>query len=409
MKNYHYHGINQKGNKLQGMIVAVSKSEAAMKLLSMGIRPHHIRMETDSGIKYPALDNFFIKNKIPLDELSLFFSQLYSIARSNIPMIDGLRSICSTHSNKKFVLILQNIIFNLESGFSITDAFHSYQSIFGGYPISLIAMGEKTSNMAYAFEQIKNHYEEEIKTRRQIWQAIRYPLVVMFFIIVAVLIVNWVVVPSFQQFFSAFSAKLPWQTQVLMQSSYFFMHHSHFLLLAILVALGAIRYANTKVSGKLFFDRLKFHIPFVGGILAKIWVCRFCLQLANALHAQVPMLSAIQTISSVSDNQFFTSEIDKIRTRIELGESFALAIKHSALFEPLVIQMILMGEQTGTLAEALEGVVAYYQKEIQYRVSELSGRMEPILITFVAGFVLLLALGVFLPMWDISSVALGKY
>ncbi len=409
MKNYHYHGINQKGNKLQGMIVAVSKSEAAMKLLSMGIRPHHIRMETDNGIKYPALDNFFIKNKIPLDELSLFFSQLYSVARSNIPMIDGLRSICATHSNKKFVLILQNIIFNLESGFSITDAFHSYQSIFGGYPISLIAMGEKTSNIAYAFEQIKNHYEEEVKTKRQIWQAIRYPIVVMFFILVAVLIINWVVVPSFQQFFSAFSAKLPWPTQILIQSSYFFVHYSYFLLLVILGILGAVRYANTTKAGKLFLDKLKFHIPFVGNILSKIWVYRFCLQLANALHAQIPMLSAIQTISSASDNQFFSNEIDKIRVRIELGEPFAFAIKHSILFEPLLIQMISMGEQTGTLAEALEGVAVYYQKEIQYHMNELSGRMEPILITCVAGFVLLLALGVFLPMWDISSVALGKY
>lgn len=390
------------------MIVAASKSDAATKLLSMGIRPHHIRVEAENNVKY-SLAGIFIKDKIPLDELSLFFSQLYSVARSNIPIIDGLRSICGTHRNKKFVAVLQNIIFNLESGFSITDAFHSHQFVFGGYPISLIAMAEKTSNIAYAFEQIKNHYEEEIKTRRQVWQAIRYPLLVIFFIIVAVLIVNWVVVPSFQQFFSAFSAKLPWPTQMLMQSSYFFMHYSHFLLLLIFVALGAIHYANTKVCGKLFFDRLKFHAPFVGVILAKIWVCRFCMQLANALRAQVPMLSAIQTISSVSDNQFFVGEIDKIRTRIELGESFALAIKHSDLFEPLVIQMVIMGEQTGALSEALEGVSVYYQKEIEYRVSELSGRMEPILITFVASFVLLLALGVFLPMWDISSVALGKY
>lgn len=409
MKNYHYQGTNQKSNKLQGIIIAESKSDAATKLLSMGIKPHHIRMEIENPIQELFLHKIWIKDKVPFEQLSLFFSQLYSVARSNIPMIDGLRSISETHSNKQFVLVLQNIIFNLESGFSITDAFHSYQHIFGGYPISLIAIGEKTSNISYAFEQIKNHYEEEIKTRRQMWQAVRYPMVVMLFIIIAVLIVNWFVVPSFSKFFSAFSAELPWPTQILMQSSYFFTHYSHLLFVVLLAVFGALSYANTTASGKLFIDKLKFRIPFVGVILNKIWVYRFCDQLANALRAQIPILSAIQTISAVSDNQFFASEIDKIRVKVELGESFALAIKHSSLFEPLIVQMVMMGEQTGTLADALQEIATYYQKEIQYRVSELSGRMEPILITIVAGFVLVLALGVFLPMWDISSVALGKY
>lgn len=408
MKKYHYIGLTQENNKLDGFIDAASKVEAAKMLMQKGISPIQIRFKLKRTSMGDVLSRVVPSYGISEDEKILFFSQLYSISRSNVSILDGLKSLSNMHKNKMFNQVVNNIVVSLESGFTLTESFSNYENIFGRFCISLIAMGEKSGNLTHAFQQIKQYLDEEKNTRRKIWLAFRYPILVTLFALMAICIINIFVIPMFKQFFESFSAELPWPTKILMTTSDFFLLYGTHVGALIIALMGVLLWSANTPSGKLYLDRKKLRLPFIGSILKKQMISRFSNQLSHALQADVPMLMAIQVLSDVTNNRYFEEEIRKICMRIERGESFSHASKSCSLFSPLMLQMISVGERSGELPHVLTEIGEYYQQENDFTLRLLNQRVEPFLITLVALLVLILALGVFMPMWDISSVAISN-
>lgn len=408
MKEYHYLGLNRQQAKLQGQIRADSKNEAAQKLIQMGISPIYIQSTPKTIMIGDMISRLIPKFGIHDADIMMFFVQMISIVRSNINMNDGLKTVLSMTQNRRFAGIIQQMILHLESGHSLTQAFYIYKAIFGQYAVSLIAMGERTGNLNHAFVAIQENMEEEQSTHRKIWLSFRYPLLVMLFIAAAMVILNIYVIPMFSGFFQYYAASLPWPTQFLITVSDFLVKHGYRVFMVLVFSLLVLLYYLSTAKGKYRFDYYKIKMPLWGKLVKQQMTARFAQQLSHALSSNVPMLTAIQVIGETSNNYYFRAVVQKLEDQIQHGDSFSCAIRSNRYFEPLMIQMVQVGEQSGQLEHALREVARYYRSENQYALALLTQRLEPVLMMIVAGFILLLAMGVFLPMWDISSVVMKK-
>jgi MSHA biogenesis protein MshG len=234
--------------------------------------------------------------------------------------------------------------------------------------------------------------------------AVRYPIFVLVAIAVAITVLNIFVIPVFADLFTRFGADLPWATRVLIASSNLFVHYWGLMLLALVLAVFGLRYYLSTGSGALQWDRYKLRVPLIGNILERAMLARFSRSFAMMLTAGVPLINALQLCAQAVGNRYLGQQISGMREGIQRGESLLRTAKASGMFTPLVLQMIQVGEETGQVDELLNEVGLFYEEEVDYDLKNLSSYIEPILITAIAGIVMILALGIFLPMWDMFSV-----
>ncbi|MDB6096903.1 MAG: biosis protein MshG, partial [Francisellaceae bacterium] len=234
------------------------------------------------------------------------------------------------------------------------------------------------------------------------------PMTVLIVIVIAVIIINIVVIPAFASFFKQFGATLPLPTRILMATSNFMLHY-WFILLAIVIASISswIMYLNTS-EGRFFWDKWKLKLPIVGSIFFRSLLARFSRSFALSIQTGVPLMESIGLIAKATDNSYVSEKIINMRQNIERGESLTQAAVNSKMFNPLVLQMLTIGEETGEIDRLLDDVAKFYEDEVDYEVKRIGAAIEPILISVIAILVLILALGVFLPMWDISKAAMSK-
>tara|TARA_R110002110_G_scaffold65206_4_gene179985 strand:- start:68145 stop:69377 length:1233 start_codon:yes stop_codon:yes gene_type:complete len=406
MKKFFYQGINPQGMQAEGWIHAESLSDAAIKLNALGVISKDICLADENQALQNYIYNLYPHWGISTLELILLFSQLESLSHAGVNIRSALQSIHDTSENKRLKQILYDIIMNVESGYPLSDAMRLYSGVFNTFITSLVSIGEKTGSLDYAFCQIKEYLEEDLSAKRQLKLALRYPLFVIVTLLVAIIILNFWVIPVFAEFFNSFSAELPLPTKILMVISNFCLDYKSSLLIAATMLIGGLILYYRTPSGRVALGLQKMKLPFVGNLIKYTLVAQFCGHLSHALNANVPILSALQVIANVSDNYYFRTKINLIRQSIEAGESLSQAMTHCKIFSPILIQMVAVGEQTGDLEGSLSHIAQFYGKEVDYGLKSLAEKMEPVLLFIIAGMVLVLALGVFLPMWDISTVAM---
>lgn len=406
MKRFYYQGINPEGTRSEGCVHAESLSDAATKLNNLGVLASDIRPAKESRTVQETLYTMFPSWQVKPIDMILMFSQLHILSKSGVSIIAALQSIQSSSDNSRLQQVLHDMILHVEFGHNLSEAMRLYRGLFNSFIISLVAIGERTGNLEFAFLQIKNYLEEDLKSSRQLKVAMRYPIFVIVTVLAAIIVLNFIVMPVFVEFFQAFSSDLPLPTQILVSVSSFFVHYGDLLLMGI-AAVMAIWFTYLKsYSGKIYYGRSKLKIPFVGKLIEYNLVAQFCSQLSHSLKANVQILAALQVITYVSANEYFRAQVRVIQKKIEAGDSISGAMSNCSLFSPLVLQMIRVGEQTGDVELALDQIAEFYTQEIDYGLKNVAEKIEPLLILIISMMVLILALGVFLPMWDISTVAL---
>ena len=249
--------------------------------------------------------------------------------------------------------------------------------------------------------------ELEKDTRRRISSAVRYPVFVLTAISIAIVVLNIFVIPVFADLFSKFGADLPWATKILIGTSNFFLEEWPFIIIFSLGAVIGIRYYINTEAGRFKLDRFKLCIPLIGSILERAILARFSRSFALMLNSGVPLIQALELSSQAVGNSFMAKNIRGMREGIQRGESLLRSGVQSEMFTPLVLQMIQVGEETGQVDEMLNEVADFYEQEVDYDLKNLSSYIEPILIACIAGLVMILALGIFLPMWDMMNVMQG--
>lgn len=402
MPSFEYTARDKKGLMVQGNIDAQAEDNVAKILRSKNLVPIQINKKQQVT---SIFDSSFFSHPPSLQEMIVLSGQLYSLTKSGVSIINAIGVIYESCENKQLKMALEDITQKLASGIGFSQALKQHSKLFSPLFISLVEIGESTGHIHEAFWQIKTYLEKELISKRKLKSAIRYPMIVIIAVTIAIIIINVFVVPSFIGFFSAFDASLPLPTRFLIACSTLFIDYG-WLLLLVLGVLSTLVYLKMKTpQGKFFFAKMVLRIPWLGSFIERTVFSRFCRCFAMVIKANIPLLTGLGVVSQVVNNPVLNAKLQVMGKSIQHGESLLQAAKASSLFSPLVLQMLAVGENTGELDQIFNSLADHYDMELDYDISRVGEIIEPILIMVIAVMVLILALGVFLPMWDISTVA----
>ncbi|PKH92630.1 MULTISPECIES: type II secretion system F family protein [unclassified Pseudoalteromonas] len=406
MQLYSYKAKDSKGVLVKGQLEASNQAGVADSLMKRQFIPISISLvETKNNIK--IFDNLFVE-KITLDDMIMFSRQMYSLLKAGIPIIRAMIGLADTTQNKEFKNVLMEVTRQLEQGRDLSSAMAIHNEVFSRLTVSMVMVGEGSGRLEDAFYQLAIYFEKEQETRKRIKAAMRYPTFVILALVAAMVILNIFVIPTFASMFAKFDAELPLMTQILIGTSSFFVNYWWLLLV---MGIGAVfawrRYLNTD-AGRFKWDQYKLKIPFIGDILKRTLLARYSQSLAMVLRSGVPMTTGLSLTAHAVDNSYMEKAIITMRQDIEKGDSLLRASKSSELFSQLVLQMVAVGEETGRVDELLQEAADYYEREVDYDLRSLTAKIEPILTVFVAIMVLILALGIFMPMWNMMSAIKGN-
>lgn len=408
MATFSYRGRKRDGQLVDGRLEASSASACAARLTEDGIIPLSVQEQIQTPTTRTKKKSLpWQRERVELVELVMFSRQMYTLTRAGVPILGAFTTLADSSSNPYFGRILREVAEHIASGQDLTSAMSRYPKVFSQFYISMINVGENTGRLDQAFVQLATQLESDFESRKRIASAMRYPTLVLIFIVGAIAIINLMVVPEFAKLFASFKSELPLPTRILMATSRFFVEGWPYLLVAIVGGGYAWqRYLQT-TAGRLYWDERKLYLPLIGDIVHRSLLGRFARSFATMVRAGVPLPTALAVISRVVDNAFVGSRIMQMRDGIERGESITRNAAATNMFSPLVLQMMAVGEETGALDELLAEVADFYDREVDYDLKRLTDRLEPIMIVFMGVLVLILALGVFLPLWNMAGAARG--
>ncbi len=400
-----FKGRTATGSLTEGEQEASNSTALAGQLMERGITPLTI---TEKKQRPDVLDQIRRKldlYKVSVEELLMFTRQMGALARAGIPITRAIAGIMESISNPLMVRALQDVLEQLEAGRGLSIAFARHPRVFSNLYISMIQVGENTGRLDEAFSMMAGYIDRNRKMSNNISAALRYPTIVISAIVIAMGIVNLFVIPKFASFFEANNLELPWQTVVLLNTSNFFVSYWQFMLVALIGAFMLFkRYINT-VDGRYKWHRFILRIPVIGDILLRAYLARFARSFAMAYGAGVPIVQAMGVISRSVGNDFIASHVGDMREGIERGETLTRTANRTGMFTPVVMQMFSVGEEAGNLDEMMSYIADFYEEEVDYDVKTLSDKMEPLIYVMVGIMVLVLAMGIFVPMWDIAQLA----
>lgn len=400
MATFNYDARDKNGNSLSGVLDAGNERAAAEILISRSLIPIRILLqenkETESAFVWPW-------NRVTTVDLIIFARQMYSLMKAGIPIIRAIVGLAESTSSKALKTILLDLADQLEKGRTLSTAMSQHPKVFTRLVVSLVHVGENTGRLDASFFQLSSYFEQEMETKKQIKQATRYPSFVLLAISIALVVMNIFVIPKFAALFTKFGSELPWATKILLASSNAFVNYWQLMLAVIIGVMWASSFYFKTEVGRFKLSYWKLRVPLMGHIIERATLGRFSRCFSMMLKAGVPLTSALTLVSEAVDNDYMGEKIRDMRKNIERGESLLRVAVQSELFTPLVLQMLAVGEETGQVDEMLTEVASFYEREVAYDLKGLTAKIEPILITIVSAMVLVLALGIFMPMWDMMS------
>ncbi len=414
MARFAYTGRAASG-AVNGELDGADASAVAALLQSRGVTPLQITAQRGGGPAAakgaagpaPGLASWFEPKVMPAD-LMMFSRQLHTLLRAGVPILRALAGLQESAVNQKMKQTLANVRRSLESGIELSMCFAQQGGVFDNFYVSMVRVGEMTGQLDAVFMRLFKHLEFEGFMHQQVKAAIRYPTFVIIAMAIAVGVINTLVVPAFANVFKSFNAELPLATRLLVASSEFTLNYGWLVALAGVAGFFALRHWKAQPAGRRTWDRLKLRAPLAGPIVQKATLSRFARSFSLALKSGVPIEQALSVVAQTVDNAHIARKIEAMREAVERGDTILRAAIASAVFTPVVLQMIAVGEETGAIDELMEEIAELYTNEVQYELKTLSQQIEPILIIFLGALVLLLALGVFLPLWDLGRVSLKK-
>ena len=410
--NFSYTGRSTEG-AVSGVLEAATAGAAADTLMARGVTPLQIKQagasERPSTSTKPAFDlQQWLLPKVGPVDLLLFSRQLHTLLKSGVPILRALAGLQESAPNQRMKQTLQQVRQSLGSGLDLSMAMAQHSTVFDGFYVALVRVGEMTGRLEEVFMRLFHHIEFEMFMGQQIKSALRYPMFVMIAMAAGVGVINVMVIPAFATVFKSFGAELPLATRILMATSNFTIEYGWALVLAGVAGGWLLRRWVATPAGRLTWDRLKLRLPLAGKIIRKGMLARFARSFALSLKSGVPVEQALSVVAATVENAHIGQKVEGMRESVERGESILRAAAAAGVFTPIVLQMIAVGEETGAVDELMDEVAELYTNEVQYELKTLSQQIEPIMIIFLGVMVLVLAMGVFLPVWDLGRVALKK-
>ncbi len=406
MPQYAYYGRDAALQPMRGVLESTSPSQVAEILMSMGITPVVIEPHVPPVEASETLARMLGKHRVTEAHLLMFARQMYSLLRAGVPILRALQGLQESSSHLGMKDVIKDLRQSLDSGHDLSQAMARRGDVFNSFFVSMVRVGEATGQLSHIFMTLHDHLDFQRSIREQVKAALRYPKFVVAAMVIAMVIINVFVIPSFAKVFASFHAELPIMTRVLLGTSKAFIVGWPYMLAAVVGSGLGWRSFLGSPRGRLLWDRYKLRLPIVGKLILKGCLARSCRSLALVLKSGVSVLEGLGLAADVAENAHIEQAIRGMSTGIERGESVLAASQRAEIFTPIVLQMIMVGEESGTLDEMLEEIGQIYQREMEYELKNMSQQIEPILIFVLGLMVLVLALGVFMPMWDLGKAAL---
>jgi MSHA biogenesis protein MshG len=410
MPFYAYKGRNARGELMQGVLEAVDSNAAANQLFATGITPVDItqtQKKASDGIK----DNLWerlTEKKVTSMDVQLFSRQMFTLLKSGVPIMKGLAGLQESAISKSFGKVIRDLRESLDAGRELSAAMRRHPGVFSQFYLSMIRVGEMTGRLEEVFNRLFDHLEFERDMKERVKTALRYPTFVVLAMTAAMVVINIFVIPAFKKVFEGMNVELPLMTRILLGTSEFTVKFWPLLLLAAAGAIFAfVSWTKTK-QGLYTWDRIKLNIPVAGKIIHKATMARFARSFSLSSRSGVPIVQALTVVSQTVDNAYLSARVEQMRDGVERGESILRTATAANVFTPIVLQMIAVGEESGSLDDLMEEIAQMYEREVDYELKTLSAQIEPILITFLGIMVLILALGIFMPIWDLGKASMRR-
>lgn len=409
MGYFSYKGRNAAGELVQGTLDGADSAAVASQLFESGITP--VEIGAARAPRAGGSEGWLArlgKRRIEPAELLLFSRQMYALLKAGVPIMRALGGLQESATNPTFRDVLRGIRESLDSGRPLATSLQRQTGVFSPFYVAMVYVGETTGMLEEIFLRLFNHLEFQEFMRNQVKSALRYPLFVMAAMAIAIVVINLFVIPAFAKVYAGFNTPLPLLTRALISFSDFMVASWWLLGLGLVGAVFAFRAYVRTGPGRHNWDRLTLRIPIAGKIVLKATLARFARSLALAIRSGVPIVQGLTLVSETVDNAYVAAQVEKMREGVERGESVLRTASHAGIFTPVVLQMVMVGEESGALDDMMQEIADMYQREVEYELKTLGAQIEPVLILCLGVLVLVLALGVFLPIWDLGQAALKR-
>ncbi|KFC65159.1 type II secretion system F family protein [Massilia sp. LC238] len=409
MPYFSYKARNAAGELLQGILEGADSGAVADQLFGSGATPIEINPSRKGPASKDGGEGWLARlqeKKVTSMDVQLFSRQIYTLLKSGVPIMRGLAGLQESSINKSFGRVIKDLRESLDSGRELSSAMTRHPKVFNTFYLSMVRVGEMTGRLEEVFLRLFDHLEFDRDMRERVKTAMRYPTFVVIAMAIAMVIVNVFVIPQFAAVFKSFNAELPLMTRILLSTSNFTVAYWPAMAAMLGGAVFGFKAWVATPNGRLAWDKHKLRLPIAGKIIHKATMARFARSFALSTRSGVPIVQALTVVAQTADNAYLSSRIEGMRDGVERGESILRTSIAANVFTPIVLQMIAVGEESGSLDDLMDEIAQMYEREVDYELKTLSSQIEPILITFLGVMVLILALGIFLPIWDLGKAAL---
>lgn len=402
--NYSYKAIDPSGKELKGLINAATFNEAELMIGNLGLIPVDLKEQKGDKAEFSFSDFTERLSPVRPEDLVIFTKQLRTMLKAGVNILRILDILTEQTENVRLKRTIQTIRKDLNEGASINEAFAKQSDIFSALYVSMIEAGEVSGSLPEILERLIYIIEHENKIKADIKSALRYPAIVVVTLIAAFFILLTFVIPKFVSIFKKAGIDLPLPTKICL-FLYNFLHDFWYLLIGGTLACGIALYMYLKTEqGRFVRDSIILSLPIVGPLFIKSVMARFSSVFSILLTSGVAILSSLDVLSKTIGNSAITRQFHMIAGKLEEGQGIAIPLKSAKYFPPMVINMVAIGEEAGTLDEMLKEVATHYDDEVEYAVKGLSEAIGPILTVGLAAVVGFFALAIFLPMWDLTKM-----
>lgn len=408
VKSWNYTSRNQSGKVVKGKLEAPSESAVLGKLQSMGLSPLSVQEgKAGSGLSMEISLRGFEKG-VDLKSLAVASRQLSTMISSGLPLLRALHILGDQTENKKLKETMGRVANDVETGGSFSDSLAKHPLDFPPIMISMVRAGEAGGFLEGALDSLATNFEKDAKLRGEIKSAMTYPIMVLLIALVAVVIMLTFIVPIFKNMFEGLGSSLPAPTQFLVNiSQNMFWIVPTIVVLAIVGMVWWKRNKNTEGVRKTL-DPLKLKAPVFGTLVQKIAVARFTRNFANMIGAGVPILQALNIVGSTSGNYVIEMATKRIAESVKLGQSISKPLSEESVFPPMVVQMMSVGEDSGSLEIMLVKIADFYDAEVESATKGLTSMIEPLLIAFLGVVIGGMVVALYMPIFSIATAIQGS-
>ena len=398
MPTYVWKGKNRYGDTVGGERVAVSKEELGRLLQKDQIQVLSVAA-AGGGFKIP----FLKREKVKMKDLAIYSRQLSVLIDAELPLIQSLGILEEQQKNAYFKRVIKTVKDDVEAGSTLNQAKRKHPKAFDDLYCNLIASGEQSGSLDIMLRRLSEFIEKNVRLRAKVKQAMIYPVGILIFAIVVSIFMLWKVIPVFAAIFRDLGAELPWLTAFVVGLSEFVEKNIIFVFIGLVAFVLAFRYYRNTKPGRISTDRLILKMPLFGALLYKVAMTRVTRTLATLISGGVPMLEALKITSTTAGNVIIEQEIVEARKLVSEGKTMAESFKQAGRFPTMMLQMINVGEATGTLDEMLSKLANFYDEEVDNAVSALLSILEPIMLVFIGGIVGGLVVSMYLPIFNLMQ------